>query len=359
MIDEAVRVQVVACHVSRRQVRYVTIHPFPTNKPSLPPASLPAFWFLSSQLKARPFSLFFCAGIRMASQSTGLELPELPTLPPLEMPDDSSANSLAPPLSSADLNVRTLLSPTPSFASRDSFSTAYTSPSQAELDSPSTTRFGESSLAPPQNLRKSLSVDSFVNYGSGREVQAAIGPRPNRGNTGSAINPPRGLVFGVSAGLKKERELTRQAGRTRGESMSSSRDGHESSYTEDSDVERSDPMSSPVERYRHASLKGHDQPRPYIRGGELPLPSRTPTLSSTSSMSSIMSASTSSSTLEDIPRLQSAPSLQSLPRQRGPKSNLVITSGRTRSGSLGVYAPSTGKRMLINTQIPGVSDFYL
>ncbi|KAG7099241.1 hypothetical protein E1B28_001104 [Marasmius oreades] len=186
-------------------------------------------------------------------------------------------------------------------------------------------------------LRKSVSVDSFVHYP--RELHSGVATRPNRGNTGSAMEPPRGLISGMRKGL--DNQLSTSI-RGRGESVSSVKDGYQSSVAGDSDVERSDILIGSADPY---NLKAQDPKASFIRGGELPLPSRTPTLSTTSSMSSILTASTSSSTQEGRPSLQSTSSLQSLSRPH------VVVPGRTRSGSLGVYVPSSGRRVQINTHI--------
>nr|KAG5648008.1 hypothetical protein DXG03_007042 [Asterophora parasitica] len=259
-------------------------------------------------------------------------LPSLPPLPPLEMPEPTPSTLSLP---HRDDSNYIPFSPTPSFA--DSFATAYTSQADPEnaLSPPS-------SLAPPQSLRKSLSVDSFVNFG--RNSRPAASSRPSRNGTGSPLDTPRTSVFKVSPALALEREQF-MYGRNRASSVSSTTNGDEA--TVDSDVERSDPLNSHVERYRHASLK--DQSRPPIRGGELPLPSRTPTLSTTSSISSTISNSTSSSTMEDFPRQQSLSSLPSFSGRPTPKA-----TGRIRSGSLGTYT-NTGRHMNINTQLSSAS----
>lgn len=167
----------------------------------------------------------------------------------------------------------------------------------------------------------------------GRDSLSTVVTRPNRGHTGSALEPPCGLV-----GLRRDLNQVNQSGRSRGDSISSVK----SSQAEDSDAERSDAYSSPTDRYTHA-LKAENQPG-------LPLPSRTPTLSTTSSMSSIMSSTTSSSTQEAEPCLRSASSLHAVPRP-------LLATGRTRSGSLGVYTQNT-RRIHINTQLSSVSTFY-
>jgi hypothetical protein len=65
-------------------------------------------------------------------------------------------------------------------------------------------------------------------------------------------------------------------------------------------------------------------------------------------MSSIMSVSSASSTEEGIPSRQ--PMRASIPAASS-------RAGRTRSGSLGVYASHPAKRMLINTHVSDVSCF--
>ncbi|KAJ7225494.1 ras guanine nucleotide exchange factor domain-containing protein [Mycena pura] len=178
----------------------------------------------------------------------------------------------------------------------------------------------ESLRAP--SVRKSVSVDSFAHHRDTRDVA----PRPNRGHTASAIEPPRGLIFSQPP----SRAVHMYSSRKRGASVSSSlRDEYDPSG--DSDVERPDAFDE-----RYTSM---DNVKP-IRGGDLPLPPRAAALSTTSSMSSIMSVSTNSSTEDGIHVRQ--PIRTSIPPR---------PSGRTRSGSLGVY-PSKHPR--INTLISGL-----
>ncbi|KAJ7293598.1 ras guanine nucleotide exchange factor domain-containing protein [Mycena rebaudengoi] len=181
-------------------------------------------------------------------------------------------------------------------------------------------------LHPPasksQGVRKSLSVDSLVHHA--RDSPAS---RPNRGHTASALEAPRNLIFD-----RAPREQSQMyTGRKRGASVSSSlRDEYDPSG--DSDVEHGDNFPD-----RYAGVNGLDNHKP-IRGGELPLPPRTTTLSTTSSMSS-MSISTTS-TEDGVRRGQQV---------RTSVSDVASRTGRTRSGSLGVYASHPAKRILINT----------
>lgn len=269
-----------------------------------------------------------------------------PSLPPLKLPQGHSPITIS---HYNDTDTVIPKSPAASFMSRDSFSTAITSPSQTSIASPSSPPTGNT-LGIPQSLRKSLSVDSFVQYG--REPQPIVNTRPSRVNTGTALDPPRGLVFNVSESLKRERDRRPQVTRDRGASLSSVDNGYQSSRNGDSDIERSDSVTS-VDGYRR--VKGQEPSRPSIPGGELPLPSRTPTLSTASSMTSTTSTSTNSSnTQEGAPRtgIRATASLQSMARRTTP----VDLSGRARSGSLGINPTSIGapRRMLINTQVAAV-----
>ncbi|TFK30463.1 ras GEF [Coprinopsis marcescibilis] len=250
------------------------------------------------------------------------ELPVVTPLPPMDPIVPHSQEALV------DQELEYFKSPVPSFA--DSFSTAFTSPTRDQ---------GHSSprlLSPPTNLlRKSVSVDSFVNTTSVRSTRPQPEPEPSRTRGYSAAIPPR---------TDKAYPWT---SRSRGASVSSGHDDYDSPTYADSDVERFDPQV-PTDRYRHASIKTQDSHRPVIRGGELPLPSRSQGLSATSSMNSVLTASTSSSQREAHPALRSVSSLQASTRaQQASK----LETGRTRSGSLGVYTSSHPKRMTINTHI--------
>ncbi|KAJ7786334.1 ras guanine nucleotide exchange factor domain-containing protein [Mycena metata] len=175
-----------------------------------------------------------------------------------------------------------------------------------------------------QSMRKSASVDSFAPHRDSA-------PRPNRGHTASALEAPRNLIFDRTA--PRDRVPAYSDRRRRTSASSSLRDDYDPSG--DSDVERS--VSFP-ERYAGVDFKP-------LRAGDLPLPPRTTTLSATSSMSSIMSASTSSSTEEGV-HIRHQPVRTSLPAAAASS-----RTGRTRSGSLGVYASHPAKRMLINTHV--------
>lgn len=258
----------------------------------------------------------------MTFPSPGLPLPSISPLPPLQMPDS--------PTSLQDLPDRSSFSrcSTTSLASHNSFTTALSStPAQgtpAEGHSRTSSPLHHSSLAPPQSLRKSISVDSFVR----RDVPKS-GTRPKRTNTDLAMQAPV---------LHHEHRVMQQTTRNRGVSFSTQED-YDPSIGEDSDLE---PWPS---SRRRASSKGADHP--FVRPGELRLPPRMPALSSTSSMSS--TSTSPPSPPEEYRRLHVTTSMQSIP---GRMANLANISGRARSGSLGVKVDSGGKPMFINTQMP-------
>ena len=245
--------------------------------------------------------------------SVAHQLPNIPPLPPLDIRPEPTSNSIS---------SNALQSPTPSFA------TANASPSQ--LDSP--THLTPVLVSPPQSLRKSLSADSLVSYGLNRTSAPSAQSRalgPNSVSTSSYDPSQRQWV-----------------GRRCGESAACERDGYQPSSLVDSDAERYEPSSPLLERYRRASLKGQGSQRPVIRGGELPLPSRSQTPSHF--LNRGVTAPSNSSPHENRPPLQSVTSLQSLRQAVDPP---TLDSGRTRSGSLGVYSSSPASRMVINTHL--------
>ena len=217
-----------------------------------------------------------------------------------------------------------LQSPTPSFA--ESFSTALTSPDNQVEEA---ARLGLSSLAPPQGLRKSVSVDSFAPY--------------NRDDSRNQSNPsPKPSHFNVYNAIQEtQRRSDAQVWPKRhNESLTALRRDHESSSPLDSDIDRYDPISLPaIERFRHLSLKSQDTIKAFPRAGDLSLPSRT--------QSSNLVASSSGHSHREREHL---PSMSS-PSRRG-SAFTTPTSGRVRSGSLGYNPPNSSKRMIINSHIP-------
>jgi hypothetical protein len=267
----------------------------------------------------------------MALPSAGHSLPSISPLPPIEMHDPPTSSQNSPELDRASFLRPSSTSP----ASHSSFTTALSSTPAQEAPAGRRSRTSSpmyhSSLAPPQSLRKSISVDSFVR----RDVPKS-GTRPKRTNTDLAMQVPV-----LPPPVSRDHSL-QQATRNRGVSFSTQGD-YDPSVGEDSDLEL-----WPSSR-RRASLKGPD---PVVRPGELRLPPRMPALSSASSTSSISTSPPSPPA--EYRRLQTTTSMQSIPG----RVVLANISGRARSGSLGVRVDGGGKPMFINTQIP-VSKIYL
>lgn len=116
-----------------------------------------------------------------------MDLPDIPSLPPIEMPHPSSfIDSSLHCAVDGDDTFPSQLSTT-SFSSRNSTQSSSTSPSRASPDfirtptptSPDLSHPSSQSLVPPSVLRKSISVDSFITY----QQFSNITPRSARGHT--------------------------------------------------------------------------------------------------------------------------------------------------------------------------------
>jgi hypothetical protein len=224
-----------------------------------------------------------------------------------------------------------LQSPTPSFA--ESFSTAFTSPDDEVEEA---TRLGLSSLAPPQSLRKSVSVDSFTPHGSRTQLNSS--PEPSHSDVHKTVPVTQ----------RRSDDAQVWPGR-HNESLNALRRDHESSSPPDSDIDRYDPISLPaIERFRHPSLKSQDPSKAPIRPGDLSLPSRTQSSSAVAS-----SSGHGPREREHLPSMPS-PSLQASSRRGSAFPSPTV--GRVRSGSLGYNPPNSSKRTIINPYIsPSVS----
>jgi hypothetical protein len=283
----------------------------------------------------------------MSLPSSDHSLPSIPSLPPIDLGSD---------------NPDTISSGSPSVqykaASHESFSTAFTSshidsPTGSDSPPPSPSRLSSATI--PQNLRKSFSVDSFVH---GRvSPQSGSRPRTNRTYTS-----PNGLdspaVFPLSATAISssipEQPSAPPTQRLRGHSLSAKaatllvkRERPDDSVG-DSDLERSDRLHSSADSSRRASLK-RKEPRPVVRGGELPLPSRVHALSSASSAS--VPTTSSRARKEGSHPMQKTSSAQ--PSKRPLNVSLGAVSSRPRSGSLGIT--NTGRHIIINTDVTMVN----
>ncbi|TCD71512.1 hypothetical protein EIP91_008893 [Steccherinum ochraceum] len=220
-----------------------------------------------------------------------VDLPKIPSLPPIEMPDTAAFLGTSSPSPEDQDSLSPLR---PSVLSAESYITANSSLSvNSSAPPPNTDSSPPSSgqlLAPPTNLRKSISVDSFIKY---RHLSSPS-TRPNRGSTTSSImapptqqtvprepSPSNGLrrehshpSVPVSSWREGERLVSQPplpSAQSRGASMSSF--GDDRDYQDESDMERSDDLRRDVAKRK--SMARHN-----VRDGELTLPSRMPPPSS-------------------------------------------------------------------------------
>lgn len=199
----------------------------------------------------------------------------------------------------------------------------YVQSSVAPSVGPTTFKASSSVLTPPA-LRKSVSVDSFPHYS--RELRVVRGQPPI-----TSRNPP--------SQTRVDRHIL--AGRLRGESLSSP---YASNRPVDTDRDRYDPPTSNlIDGYRPIT-KTYDA-RSLIRGGDLPLPSR---------------SQNNPSTVASTPSSTGHASSTSPPSSRTPSQKRAATrpdsggGNRSRSGSAGYAMPLSSKKIAINTQIPPI-----
>lgn len=226
-----------------------------------------------------------------------LDLPKIPSLPPIEMPDTSS---FLGPVDFADDKLSPLHPSSASLLSQETFMTADSS-SFSEINATPTTASTELaspvsplSLNPLPALRKSLSVDSFTKHRPpsdsvtrtvrGNTVGANSRPIMGHGVHGSQSSSDSRTEVGSSRSSVEETRREREkrpfqqavAGpsRTRGASVSTTTGDELGDYYDESDMERSEDLIS-VARRGISKLK---------RPGDLSLPSRLQTASSSPTM---------------------------------------------------------------------------
>ncbi|KAI0068347.1 ras GEF [Artomyces pyxidatus] len=276
-----------------------------------------------------------------ASDST---LPAIPSLPPIVMPAAEDLLSASDCLSTLDDDVPLSPSRAPPSAKSAHSNSPLSPPSSADdyLDSPHP---NGQSLAPPSSLRKSLSVDSFVAHA--RNGTVGVLGRQTRTNTVGAgsdelRNIPQATALAWQPRTGEAPHVSYQerdarfplSGRSRGASVSTV-DNH--SVADDSD----DGQIPFGDATRRSGFKGKEKLRQVIPG-DLPLPTRLPTLSSPSSISSV--SMSSMTTADDTPRLPiiSAGSTPRWTGLAGPSS----PSGLSRSESLGAIGSNGTGRYL-------------
>lgn len=263
------------------------------------------------------------------ASSTPLSLPAIPTLPPIQMPDESDHDSVHSHHSSSSVTPHHATSPT--------------------LSSPIATR--PSTHHPPQQtLRKSVSVDSFIGYERENSSTSSTS-RPPRAtaHTPADSSGTRRTEFSVDSARRHPAETIPLYVRTRGVSTSTRSDGHDSPVEQNFESESWQPLKKVGDKSRRGSVKGKEQARQSRRPGDLKLPARNqlPPVSA-----NILSNQLTQPALSDDPRrLHSTTSLQSFPRH---SSLTDVISGRVRSGSLGLHVNSGGRGFLADTVQPMV-----
>ena len=220
----------------------------------------------------------------MTPKAPPIDLPKIPSLPPIQMPDTSNlfnTSSTRP----ADSPSSRPSSSSP-YASQDTFLTAHTSlsPDLSSPDGSPSPVYIYPPTAPamstPTTLRKSISVDSFVNYKPSTMTASRQKPpsplstefRPSQADVDRYPGPPSSRQSDSPASYRppwadRERRGTGTfsvTSRSRGTSISTATDDRD---IDESDMERSDDFSRRVR-------KGKQAPRQSLRPGELPMPSR-------------------------------------------------------------------------------------
>jgi hypothetical protein len=200
---------------------------------------------------------------------------------------------------------------------------------------------------PQQNLRKSVSADSFVIYErENPSTSSSSRPRATT-HTSAGSSGTRRTELSVDSARRHDVETVPLYVRTRGISMSARSDGRNSAVEQTFESESWQPLKKVGDKSRRGSVKGKEQARQSRRPGDLKLPARNqlPTVPA----NNIPNQLPQPALCDDIRRLHSTTSLQSFPRH---SSLTDVISGRVRSGSLGLQANSGGRSLLADTVQP-------
>lgn len=259
--------------------------------------------------------------------SSSHSLPNIPTLPPIQIPCDGDDQIETPLHESPDpyLPPVTLTAP-------QSTSSVASSP-VVMRNSPLST---SSSLVDhlQQNLRKSVSVDSLLAY------PPENSPRPSllgstRSNLPGVIDSARNrrTELPVDSRRRHEPETVPPYARNRGHSVSTMNDSRDSTIEQDFEGDSWQPLKRSLDRIRRTSIKGNEQARLPRRPGDLKLPSRNQPLPPP--VPPPLPVNTFARLVQpvlhdDSRRLHSTTSLQSFPRH---SSIADVMAGRVRSGS--------------------------
>lgn len=269
----------------------------------------------------------------MSTSSTPHSLPAIPSLPPIQMPDKSDHDSYH---SSSSVTPHDVTSP------------ILSSPIAATRPPP----LPSTHHHPQQNLRKSVSVDSFIGY-ERENTSTSSSSRPPRAvtHTPSDSSGARRTELSVDSTRRHVPETVPLYVRTRGISMSTKSDGQDSAVEQNLESDSWQPLKKVGDKSRKGSVKGKEQARQSRRPGDLKLPARN---QSPAVPVNNMPAQIPQPTLRDDPRrLHSTTSLQSFPRH---SSLTDVISGRVRSGSLGLQANPGNKSLLADAAQPMVSS---
>ncbi len=211
----------------------------------------------------------------MTTTKQPIDLPTIPTLPPIEMPEASSFMESSRFLSSRPPLTRS----STSLLSQDTFMTADSSSFNDSKGTPTTNDSEPSSATTPEsfassnNLRKSMSVDSPIKH----RHQADSASRPGHGNRPTNTNgssndasiprtgrPPATSNTPAPAWRDRDKQ---QAGPSRSRGTSFSSTTGDESYFDESDMERTEDLDNVVRKGK-STLGGTPAP------GELALASR-------------------------------------------------------------------------------------
>ena len=270
--------------------------------------------------------------------SSSHSLPAIPTLPPIYIPghDDDLNASSSPRL------------PPVTFSPQEP--TSLTTSSPILTRKPSFTIRSSSAGSPLQHLRRSASVDSLPirQPGDSSRSSSPTGARSTI-STNTDSSHTRWPELSVGSRRRREPETIPPYARSRGHSVSTMSDGHDSAFEQDFESDSWRPLKRPVDKPRRTSVKGSEQARPSRRPGDLKLPSRN------QPPPALFNQFAHPLPRDDTRRLHSTTSLQSFPKH---SSLTDVMSGRVRSGSLGLQADpsSLGSRsLLIDVVQPKVS----
>ena len=257
--------------------------------------------------------------------STPHSLPAIPTLPPIKMHDESDNDSAHSSLSATPPDATTPTSP------------------------PIATRPAPLPHHPPQqNLRKSVSADSFIGYERENPSSPSSSRPPRTTHTPAGPSGIRRTDLSVDSARCYDTETAPLYVRTRGVSMSARSDSHDSASEQNLESESWQPLKK-VDRSGRGSVKGKEQARQSRRPGDLKLPARNQVPAVP--VNNILNQYPQPISRDDPRRLHSTTSLQSFPRH---SSLTDVISGRVRSGSLGLQN-SGGRGLLADTVQPMVS----